>query len=72
MRRSRHYNADPFPTQARFDSKCACGADVKRGDDIFYYPNGRNVKGARCGCADTAQRDFEAIRQDDDFMQGQF
>lgn len=54
------YPRDPYITIARWDSKCDCGAEVKKYDSIFYYPNTKSVKGGKCGCAEKAERDFAA------------
>lgn len=52
-------NRDPYWTTARFNSKCShCEKPVTKGDEIFYYPNNKQVMGKSCGCADDAGRDF--------------
>jgi hypothetical protein len=39
-----HYAKEPRWLAARFDRKCAkCGAVIKKGDRIFYYPLGRDA-----------------------------
>jgi len=62
------YGRDPFWLSARFNSKCACGAEVKRGERGFYYPNAKKMLCAKCG--ETASRDFAAAAQDEAFMSG--
>lgn len=52
------YSKDPYWTEARFNSKCKCGATITKGDRIFYYPIGHHVLGSKCRCADKAQNDF--------------
>jgi hypothetical protein len=67
---SRRYNNDPYWLTARFNSDCAkCHKHIKKGDRIFYYPNGRK---AYCEdpCGKEASADFEAAAQDEAFMNG--
>ncbi len=52
------YSKDPRWTVAQYDLKCTCGADVKQGEDIFFYPIKSRVKGSKCGCANEAYNDF--------------
>jgi len=58
---------DPYETKARFDGKCSCGAAIRKGDPIFYYPNTKAVLaiGKPCQCGDKARRDFDAARADE-------
>ena len=59
------YQGDPRWITARFASTCACGLHgIARGERIFYYPNGKQAFGG--ACAETASRDFEAARFDED------
>ena len=67
------YNGDPRWIKARFESGCdGCPATIAKGADAFYYPSTKSIYGDSCGCADTHAADFEAARQDEDFMCGQF
>lgn len=53
------YSKDPYWTTARFDRPSANrnGQPIKKGDRIFYYPNGRqSFVGAE---AETASADFK-------------
>ena len=62
------YARDPYWTTARFASRCqrtssatpgsTCGAPIRKGDRIFYYPASRSVLCEACG-ADAAA-DFDA------------
>lgn len=64
------YSKDPYWTTARFDgpSSNRDGAPIKRGDRIFYYPNGRqSFVGAE---AEAASLDFAACAQDEAFCNG--
>lgn len=71
MRRRRTYKGDPRWINTRFAGTCdGCGAGIERGAVAYYYPNSRTIYGKACGCADSRCRDFEAPRQDDDFMSG--
>jgi len=74
MPRNRYFRArDPYWLNAKFASGCgnsSCPNQIRKGDRIFYYPNGRK---ALCpACSETAGRDFDAAKQDEAFMQGQF
>lgn len=62
------YGRDPFWLSARFNSKCACGAEVKRGERGFYYPNDRRMLCSKCG--EGAAREFASAAQDEAFMTG--
>lgn len=64
------YSKDPYWTTARFDgpSSNRDGMQIKRGDRIFYYPNGRqSFVGAE---AEAASADFTACAQDEEFATG--
>ena len=62
------YRKDPRYMTARFPSKCdGCQADIRKGERIFYYPNGHKAYGDKCGCAATQAADFEAARFDEEF-----
>ena len=43
---------------------------IKKGDDIFYFPNGHRVLCAAGACGGQASRDFEAAAADEEFMSG--
>lgn len=65
------YAGDPYWTTARFGGPSANkdGAMIKRGDRIFYYPNGRqSFVGAE---AEAAALDFESCAQDEAFCNGE-
>ena len=49
MRRYNSYNKDPYWLKAKFGSKCTCGKNISRGDDIFYYPIGHKAICKDCG-----------------------
>lgn len=60
------YSLDPKWMTTRFASKCAkCAAPINKGDDLFYYPNGKRAYGSKCGCADEYSRDFDAAAFDE-------
>lgn len=59
---------DPYWTTARFDSKDAHGAPVKKGARIFYFPNTKTVFQGEA--AEREARSFEAARADEDFLSG--
>ncbi len=65
------YSLDPRWLTARFDSKCAkCARVIRRGERIFYYPNGRKAycDGPECGSQYSAE--FAAAVHDEAFMNG--
>jgi len=45
----RYRNMDPYWLEARFASECTCGAQIKKGDKIFYYPRGKMAVCEACG-----------------------
>lgn len=69
---------DPYWLNARFDSTCSkCGRPIKKGQKIFYYPNGKQVlctnpnppSGATCG--GQASAEFESAKADEAVYNGQ-
>ena len=61
------YAGDPRWTVARFNSKCKkCGADIRKGERIFYYPNARAVFSGECA-SDEAES-FAAAAADEASM----
>jgi len=62
-------NGDPYWTTAKFNSTDANGAQVRKGDKIFYYPRTRTVLTGQS--ADKASAEFSAAAQDEAFMCGQ-
>ena len=48
-------NLDPYWTTARFNSTCRCGKAIKRGDRIFYRPNGKVAYCEECGQSEQCQ-----------------
>lgn len=69
-RKMRYRNLDPYWLNARFDSRCACGAAIQKGERIFYYPNGKRALCAKCGA--TASAEFEGAKQDEAFYASQY
>lgn len=65
-----HYKNDPYWMTARFACQSANrdGAEIKKGDRIFYYPSGRKAfVGAE---AEAASRDFQACAEDEAMATG--
>ena len=51
---------DPYWIAVRYAGECrGCGAAIPRGADAFYYPKGRALYGADCGCGLAASAEFE-------------
>jgi hypothetical protein len=65
----KRYAGDPRWITARFDSQGACGHAIKRGDRIFFYPNGKKALCQNCG--EPAHAEFVAAAQDEAMMTGQ-
>ena len=73
------YERDPYWTTARFASRCrhsrtatpdsTCGAPIRKGDRIFYYPASRSVRCEACG--ERAAADFNAHAFDEDVYASQ-
>lgn len=58
------YARDPFWLESRFPGTCAkCGAAIKTGERIFYYPNGKKAYSGEC--AEAASRDFQSCAFDE-------
>ncbi|MBI5728115.1 MAG: hypothetical protein HY965_09710 [Ignavibacteriales bacterium] len=70
MYKRSYYSQDPRWIEARFDSVCRCGNSIKKGTRIFYYPAGKVALCTRC--SEKAAGEFEAARQDEDFINSQF
>ena len=65
---SSHYVGDPYWTVARFNSHCTgCGANIRKGESIFYYPKTKSVFGKNCGCAENNAAEFRCAVADEDF-----
>jgi len=61
--------SDPRPLVARYPGKCSkpgCGAAIKKGDAVFYYPKTGTILGQSCGHAEEASRAFDAARFDEE------
>lgn len=57
---------DPYWLECRSNLKCArCGAEIKRGDRAFYFPNTRTLHCEGDDCGGQSARDFEAARFDE-------
>ena len=68
----KRYGGDPYWTAARFGGTCAkCGAAIRRGQPIFYYPNGRKVYCDAEACGQAASADFHAAASDEAMMRGE-
>jgi len=62
------YARDPYWTRARFVSKChRCGKAISKGQDIYYYPNGRRVLCDADDCGQVASREFATMAADEGF-----
>ena len=65
------YSKDPRWIKARFAGECPkCEALIRKGDKIFYFPNGRHVLCSAEDCGGKASREFEAAAQDEAIMSG--
>jgi hypothetical protein len=64
------YSGDPRWITARFNSKCPCGHDIKKGERSFYYPH---TKTALCAkpCGEKASAEFAGAAMDEALMTGQ-
>ena len=69
----RYYQSrDPYWTKARFTSQCCkCGAEIKKGQEIFYYPNGRHVY-CQGPCGQAAYDDFRNMAQQEAYYAGRY
>lgn len=70
----KRYGGDPYWTVARYGNgwACArCGATIKQGARVFYYPNGRKVLCEREDCGQQASADFHAAASDEAMMCGE-
>lgn len=63
------YSRDPRWIKAKFESQCSrreCQCTIKRGEDAFYYPNGRKILCQKDECGGQASREFSAAAADED------
>ena len=50
---------DPYWLSVKCPSKCVkCGGNILPKDRALFFPVGRELYGARCGCANDALRKF--------------
>jgi len=62
-----YYKNDPYWTKARFTSYCVkCKRQVRKGEDIFYYPKYKAVYCNSDNCGGQESRDFESVVFDED------
>jgi hypothetical protein len=62
----RSYSKDPYWTNAKFDGICAkTGEPFKKGDRIFYYPNGRQCFAGQA--AEDAAQDFKTCAEAEEY-----
>ena len=57
---ARYYSKDPRWLVARYPGRCKCGAEVKRGDRVFYWPIGKHVECSSCGAVSSERFELEA------------
>jgi len=63
------YKNDPRRITAKFKSNCSkCGAKIKEGETIYYWPNGRHVMCSTCG--EPEYRQFLSMAADEDVYNG--
>ena len=59
----KRYQGDPRWLTARYSGKCSgkdCTQAINRGDEVFYYPQGKHTLAKPCGHADAAAADFNS------------
>ena len=56
----RIYSSKPFLIKAKYASKCACGAEIKPGDEVLYFPATRKVN-----CRDCATSTLEMLADEE-------
>jgi len=60
------YKGDPRWLTSRFPGTCSkCGASVKVGDQVFYFPNGNSVMCAAPACGKAASSEFDSAAFDE-------
>jgi len=66
---SRRYSnqaRDPYWTTALYPCMCVrCGADIRRGARVFYYPNGKKCYCDTPRCGQAAAAEFSAMVADE-------
>ena len=66
------YRGDPYWTKARFQSQChKCGAAIRKGENIYYYPKTKTVY-CDNGCGAAAYQDFCNCVEAEDFYGGRW
>lgn len=62
----RNIPRDPYWTTARYSGECRrCKAPIKRGDRIWWYPNGRAAYCAADACGQACSAEFSAAAADE-------
>ena len=64
----RYKNTAPRWIEAKFASTCKCGASIKKGDNVLYYPYEKRV--ACQECSEQHQRDMDANAFDEAVYSG--
>jgi len=65
----RHRNNDPKQMASKFPGTCAkCKKPIKKGEEIIYFPIGREVNCVPCGDAD--YRAFLSSANDEEVYNG--
>jgi hypothetical protein len=54
---------------AKFPSQCRCGNAIKKGDRMFYYPNGRTAL-CQSPCGEKAAAEFQSHAADEAMYSG--
>lgn len=63
----RRYKGDPRWITTRFKGTCAgCQAEIRKGDDAFYFPRTSSLFGKACGCGEQRSAQFEAEAFDEE------
>lgn len=69
---ARYYSGDPYWTTARYNSTCKhCGATIRKGDQIFYYPKGKAVYCQHEDCGGIESARFQEYVMDEMLMSGE-
>lgn len=61
-----YVSGDPYWLKARFKSKCCrCGKEIKKGEEIFYFPKGKAVYCDSDSCGEKESNVFQASVEDE-------
>lgn len=68
-----YVSGDPYWLKAKFKCKCCrCNKEVKKGEEVFYFPKGKAVYCNSDSCGVKENNVFMSSVHDEDFYNGRY